>query len=51
MLERGMGLNYDGVIMCFYRNFAEFSERRRAISEYPFVELSELEGFLIDLDG
>jgi DNA-binding Lrp family transcriptional regulator len=50
MLERGIGLKYDGVIMCFYRNYSEYTEHHAEISKYPFVELSELAGFLINLD-
>lgn len=49
MLERGMGLGYDGVIMSFYKNYADYMEHMNKIREYPFIETSEIESFLISL--
>jgi hypothetical protein len=49
MLERGMGLGYDGVIMSFYKKYADYVRHMSKIREYPFIESSEVESFLISL--
>lgn len=47
MLKRGIGLGYDGVIIAFYSKYAFYVEHRNVIKEYPFMELSEADAFLI----
>lgn len=49
MLERGLGLGYDGVIVAFYEDYATYMEHKNKIRQYPFLELSEVESFLISL--
>lgn len=49
MLERGLGLGYDGVIIAFYEDYATYMEHKNKIRQYPFLELSEVESFLISL--
>lgn len=49
MLERGMGLGYDGVTIAFYKNYSNYMEHINAIKEYLFVETSEIDSFLINL--
>lgn len=50
MLERGLGLRYDGVIMAFYKDYSDYSEHKKALKEYSFLELGDIEGFLISMD-
>jgi DNA-binding Lrp family transcriptional regulator len=50
LLERGIGLGYDGVIVSLYKDYATYTEHRNEIRQYPFLEVSDVEGFLISLD-
>jgi DNA-binding Lrp family transcriptional regulator len=50
MLERGIGLGYDGVLMGLYEDYAAYTEHRNRLKEYPFLEVADVEGFLISLD-
>jgi len=50
MLERGLGLGYDGVIAAYYRDYSDYTNHKKILREYPFLELSAMEGFLISLD-
>jgi DNA-binding Lrp family transcriptional regulator len=50
MLERGLGLGYDGVIISFYEDFAKYSEHKGVLMQYPFLEFSDIQTFLISLD-
>jgi hypothetical protein len=50
MLERGLGLGYDGVILAYYRDYSDYSRHKQLIKSYPFLELSDVEGFLISQD-
>lgn len=50
MLERGLGMGYDGVIMAFYKDYSDYSEHKKALKEYSFLELGDIEGFLINMD-
>jgi DNA-binding Lrp family transcriptional regulator len=50
MLERGMGLGYDGVLVSVYENYASYTEHMNLLRTYPFLELSHLESFMISLN-
>jgi DNA-binding Lrp family transcriptional regulator len=50
MLERGLGLGYDGVIVAYYRDYSDYADHKKVLAAYPFLEISALEGFLISLD-
>ncbi|MCJ7469921.1 hypothetical protein MUO74_05415 [Candidatus Bathyarchaeota archaeon] len=50
MLERGLGMEYDGVIASLYRDYSDYPEHRSIVREYPFLEVSDTESFLINLD-
>jgi DNA-binding Lrp family transcriptional regulator len=49
MLERGMGLGYDGVIVSFYKNYSNYMEHMNTIKEYALIELAEIDSFIINL--
>ena len=50
MLERGLGLGYDGVIIAYYKDYSDYADHKKVLPAYPFLELSNMEGFLISLD-
>jgi DNA-binding Lrp family transcriptional regulator len=50
MLERGLGLRHDGVIISYCEDFATYAQHKNAIMQYPFLEVSDVETFLVSLD-
>jgi DNA-binding Lrp family transcriptional regulator len=48
--ERGMGLGYDGVIVSFHRDYAEYAQFKRWLAEMPFIDAAKLDSFIIDLN-
>jgi DNA-binding Lrp family transcriptional regulator len=50
MLERGIGLGYDGVVMAYYPDYASYMQQRNLLKEFPFLEPSEADAFLINLN-
>jgi DNA-binding Lrp family transcriptional regulator len=49
MLERGMGLGYDGVLVSLYEDYSSYTEHMNMLRTYPFLELSHIESFIISL--
>jgi len=49
MLERGMGINYDGVIVSYHENYGSYQELRNKLKQFTFLDLSKIEAFLINL--
>ena len=49
MLERGIGLGFDGVIMAYYPDYANYVRHRNIIKSYPFVDISKIDALLINL--
>jgi DNA-binding Lrp family transcriptional regulator len=49
LLERGMGLGYQGVIISFHENYASYLALREWLREFTFLEISEIESFLVNL--
>ena len=49
MLERGIGLGYDGVIVSLYKTYSDFHQHREAIKNFPFIDASKIDAFIIDL--
>ncbi len=49
MVERGMGLGHDGVIMAFYEDYASYARHMDILRKYEFLEISNIESFLISL--
>jgi len=48
--ERGIGHGCDGVIVSFHEDYSSYVRLKERIREYPIVEFSETESFLINLD-
>lgn len=49
MLERGMGLGYQGVIISFHESYASYLALRDQLREFTFLEIGEIESFLVNL--
>ncbi|HXX87530.1 MAG TPA: AsnC family transcriptional regulator [Candidatus Acidoferrum sp.] len=47
---RGMGMEHDGAIFSFHKNYSEYADFRRRLMAQPFVDPSSLESFIIDLN-
>ncbi|MGD0978158.1 MAG: winged helix-turn-helix transcriptional regulator [Candidatus Bathyarchaeia archaeon] len=50
LLERGLGLSRDAVMICLYKNYASYAEHRNIIREFPYITPSDVDSFLIDLN-
>jgi len=50
LLERGLGLSHDAIMVCLYKDYASYAEHRNVIREFPFIEPSEVDSFLVDLN-
>lgn len=50
MLERGIGLGYDGCIISIYRNYSEYTRHLEAIKTFPFIDTSRIDTFIINLE-
>ena len=49
MAERGVGLGYNGIFISLHEDYASYLKLRDWIRQIPFVEISEVESFLINL--
>ncbi len=50
MLERGIGLGYDACIMAIYKDYSEYSSHKNVIKNFPFIDNSKIETFIINLE-
>ncbi len=50
MLERGIGLGYDACIVSIYRNYSEYSRHLDAIRSFPFIDVSDVRTFIVNLE-
>jgi len=50
MLERGMGLGYDGVLVSLHENYTSYTEHMNQLRTFTFLELAHMESFIISLD-
>ena len=52
MIERGLGLGYDGVIVAYYKNYSDYADHKKVLAAYPLARsaISDAEGFLVSLD-
>jgi DNA-binding Lrp family transcriptional regulator len=49
LLERGLGLSRDAVMVCLYKDYTSYAEHKNAIRKFPYIDASEVDSFLIDL--
>ena len=50
MLERGMGMSYDGVFLSFHENYSSFTLLKQWLAQFDFLQVSSIQSFLIDLE-
>ncbi len=50
-LERGIGLGYNGLLITFHQDYSHYKEFRKWLTEFDFLEISDLQGFIVNLDG
>lgn len=48
--ERGIGMNYAGIVVSFHRDYAEYADFKRWVKQLPFINASRLDSFIIDLN-
>ena len=49
MLERGIGLGFDGCIISIYKDYSEYTRHKDAIRAFSFIDPSKTESFIINL--
>jgi hypothetical protein len=49
MLERGMGMGYDGVFLSFNKDYTSFTEHKKWLTQFDYLEISDIQSFLIGL--
>ena len=50
MLERGMGMGYDEVFLSFHKDYTSFTEHKKWLTQFDFLEISDIRSFLINLE-
>jgi DNA-binding Lrp family transcriptional regulator len=50
MLERGMGMGYDGVFLSFHTDYSSFTEHKKWLTQFDYLEVSDIQSFLINLE-
>lgn len=45
MLERGIGLGYDGVFVTLHEDYASYLKLKKWLRQFSFLELSNLDAF------
>ncbi len=49
MLERGVGLGFDAVMISIYRDFTEYTRHVEAVRTFPFIDVTQTQTFIINL--
>ncbi len=49
MLERGIGLGYDGIIVSFHTDYDHYVNFREYLRQFDFLEATSIESFLVNL--
>jgi len=49
MLERGIGMDHNGIFLSFHENYTSFTGHKEWLKQFDFLELSDIQSFLIDL--
>lgn len=50
LIMRGIGFGYEGVILSLHESYSSFTELIRKTKQLPFVDISEVESFVVSLD-
>jgi hypothetical protein len=49
MFERGMGMDYTGVIIAMHKDYSSYTKLRDRIKRYDFIDQLRTNSFIIDL--
>jgi len=49
MLERGMGMGYNGVFLSFHEDYSSFTLLKKWLAQFDFLEVAEVQSFLVNL--
>jgi DNA-binding Lrp family transcriptional regulator len=49
LMERGLGLGFDGLIITLHRSYSDYLEQLNYTRSQPFVQADRVESFLVDL--
>jgi DNA-binding Lrp family transcriptional regulator len=49
LIERGLGLGFDGVIVTLHRNYSDYVDQVAYTKSRPFVKADRVEGFMVNL--
>ena len=50
MLERGIGLNFDGVLLSLHRNYSDYLDLKQRLKKFEFLNVSEIRSFIVNLE-
>ncbi len=50
MVERGMGMGYDGVFLSLHEDYASYLKFKDWLKQFAFLEWSKIDSFIISLD-
>ena len=50
MLERGLGLDHDGVFMTYQKDYSAYIKFIRWLKKFEFLSIEEVKGFIVSLD-
>jgi DNA-binding Lrp family transcriptional regulator len=50
MLERGLGLGYDGVLVSYHEDYSSYAKFVEWMRQFEFLELKEIRSFLVNLE-
>jgi len=50
MLERGIGLGFDAVIVSLHKDYASYIKVKEWLRQFEFLDVEKIDSFLIDLD-
>jgi len=49
LVERGIGLEYDGVVISYHKSYASYLKLLAGLKKFTFLEISKIQSFLISL--
>jgi DNA-binding Lrp family transcriptional regulator len=50
LIERGIGLNYDSMMMSFHKDYSSYDELMKRVKTNPYLGDLQMESFIVDLD-
>jgi len=50
MLERGIGLNYDGIFLSFHEDYSSFTQLKKWLAKFDYLEVDRIDSFLVNLN-